>query len=326
MAAPPDPPESWRAAARALLGEPALTRTDVAAQSDWTPDEARRVWHALGLPPVEEDDAEFTAYDVVVLRALHALMVERGTTFDVVLQVARVIGRSMGRVAEAVVTAVADGGDLDEPPRPPDEIARTMEQLGPAMEPFLAHVWRHHLLAALLRAIGAGTTAADGRVLAVGFADLVGFTNITRQIDAATLSAMVERFEALAYEQIVERGARVVKLIGDEVMFASEDPALAVDVGVALVAACHAEPSLPAVRVGIALGPTVAWEGDLFGPTVNLASRLVGLARPGTVLLSDELGTVLSPDAFGLTHLRATALKGFGRVRSWVARRADRGA
>jgi adenylate cyclase len=134
---------------------------------------------------------------------------------------------------------------------------------------------------------------------------------------------MVDRFEALAYKHIPERGGRVVKMIGDEVMFAVDDGAFAADIAVALVEAYARDPALPGVRIGLATGPTLSWEGDLYGPTVNLASRAVNVARPNTVLVSDELGTQLKDDPrFDLRRLRAVRLQGIGRVQLWVLRRA----
>jgi adenylate cyclase len=167
-----------------------------------------------------------------------------------------------------------------------------------------------------------GDQAAATRTVVVGFADLVGFTAISQQLNEHELAAMVDRFEALAYEHIPERGGRVVKMIGDEVMFSVESAAAAAEMALALVEAFASDPALPDVRAGLALGPTLSWEGDLFGNTVNLASRLVNLARPGTVLISDELGYELEAQGiFELRHLRPLSLKGIGRVRAWVLRR-----
>ena len=72
--------------------------------------------------------------------------------------------------------------------------------------------------------------------------------------------------------------------------------------------------AVPDARAGLASGPTLAWEGDLFGPTVNLASRLVNLARPRTVLVAEELGAQLRDDPrFTVHHLRAIPLQGCDR-------------
>ena len=105
-------------------------------------------------------------------------------------------------------------------------------------------------------------------------------------------------------------------------MFAVEDAHGAATIALALTDACAAEPLLPDIRVGLAVGPTVAYEGDLFGQTVNLASRLVTLAHPSTVLVSDELGSELAKDpAFSLHRMRPK-LKGIGRVQAWALRPA----
>lgn len=112
-------------------------------------------------------------------------------------------------------------------------------------------------------------------------------------------------------------------LIGDAVMFAADDAAAAAEIALGLVEAHARDPEVPDARAGLASGPVLAWEGDLFGPTVNLASRLVNLARPGTVLVAEELGEQLRHDpAFAVRHLRPVRLQGIGRVRSWVLRRA----
>ena len=121
---------------------------------------------------------------------------------------------------------------------------------------------------------------------------------MSQALDARELAAMVDRFEAIAYDHILERGGRVVKMIGDEVMFAVEDGVgRGRDRPRRWSRPTRATPTLPDVRVGLASGPTLAWEGDLFGPTVNLASRLVNFARPETVLVSDELGERLHDSA-----------------------------
>jgi adenylate cyclase len=146
---------------------------------------------------------------------------------------------------------------------------------------------------------------------------------MSQMLDPEELAVMVYRFEAIAYEHIPERGGRVVKMIGDEVMFAVDDGAFAADIAVALLEAYARDANLPDVRIGLASGPTLAWEGDLFGPTVNLASRLVDFARPNTVLISEGLGEQLQDDPrFELRHLRPVKLQGIGRVCPWTLRRA----
>ncbi len=308
---------AWSTLARVLIGDPQYTSVEVAAETGVPLDEARRLWRALGFAPVPEDDRIFTRSDVAMLGAVRTLLEQHVAEPGVLLQLTRVVGQALARVAEAQVAATASGGLSGE------ALLERTSALAQGVEPFLAYAWHRHLLAALLR-FSAERDHSSGAVhLAVGFVDLVGFTAISQQLSEGELAETVERFEALAYEHIPGRGGRVVKMIGDEVMFAADQGHTAAEIALALVEAYARDPDLPEVRVGLAMGPAISWEGDLFGPTVNLASRLVNIARPGTVLVSDELGTQLEATrAFALRHLRPIALKGIGRVRSWVLRRA----
>jgi adenylate cyclase len=321
-----EPSDPWGPLAEALLGTPAFTTLEVAREAGVEPAQARRLWRALGFPPVADDERPFTRSDVEIVRAVRALIELQSAHPDDLLQLTRVIGQSLARIAEAQVTATAERLERLRTEAASDEIALAelmgrIEALAPKLEQFLGYVWRRHLLAALRRR-SAKPSAAD-RTLTIGFADLVGFTALSQALDARELAAMVDRFEAVVYEHIPERGGRVVKMIGDEVMFAVDDGAFAADIAIALAEAYARDADLPDVRVGLASGPTLSWEGDLFGPTVNLASRLVNFARPSTVLISDELGEQLRDDPrFELRHLRPVRLQGIGRVRPWVLRRA----
>jgi adenylate cyclase len=321
----------WRSLARELVGDPELTRIEVAAEAGVDLEQARRLWRALGFAPVEDDERVFTRLDVAMLHGIRSLSEQQGTDPHVLLQLTRVIGQSLARVADAQVSASAD--QLTTARRAGASGAAEVEaitgavvSLAPKLEPFLAYVWRRHLLAGLLRfAATEGGQTRGARAAVVGFADLVGFTAISQQLGERDLAAMVDRFEALAYEHVPERGGRVVKMIGDEVMFAVDHPEAAAEIALALVDAYAAEEILPDVRAGLAVGPVLSWEGDLFGPTVNLASRLVNVARPGTVLISDQMGRELETRrSLALIHLRPLTLKGIGRVRVWVLRRGEK--
>jgi len=317
--------DTWRPLAVALLGKAEYTTAEIASSAGVDRNDARRLWRALGFPPVADDERVFTRSDVEILRAVRELIELQSTDPDDVVQLTRVIGQSLARVADAQVTAAADRLERAREDAPdsdgvPVELVRRIETLAPNLEQFLGYVWRRHLLAALLRR--SATPVAADHPLTVGFADLVGFTAFSQALDTHELAAMVNRFEAIAYEQIPERGGRVVKIVGDEVMFAVDDVAAAAEIALGLVEAHGRDAAVPDVRVGLASGPALPWEGDLYGPTVNLASRLVNLARPSTVLVSEEIGAHLQDnDAFTLRHLRPVRLKGLDRVRLWVLRR-----
>jgi adenylate cyclase len=322
-----EPPDTCRPLAEALLGKAELTGLDVARESGVEPDNLRRLWQALGFPPITDDEQRFTRADVDVVRAVRALVEVQHADPSDVLQLTRVIGHAMARVSDAQITAIAERlhGRRDDQPasRPPvAELVTRIETLAPTLEEFLGYVWRRHLVAAVLQL--SATRSAVDRTLTVGFADMVGFTAMSRALDPRELAMMVDRFEAIAYEQILKREGRVVKMIGDEVMFCVDDTVRGAEIALALVDAHAGHADLPDIRVGLASGPTLAWQGDLFGPTVNLASRLVNFARPSSVVVSDEVGHQLRAEAaFELRRLRPVKLKGVGRVRTWVLRRAD---
>ena len=318
-------PDTWRALSRTLLGDPEFTGPQVAQQAGVDIERARRLWTALGFSPVPDDQRVFTRSDVAILAGVCRLLGEIGGAEDVLLQLTRVTGQALARVADAHVAATANRLQGSSTATTPDQLMTTLvtalQPLLPTIEPFLSYVWRRHVMAAVFRAAAGSADATRAGVLAVGFADLVGFTAVSQQLDEAELAAMVDRFEALAYEQITRHGGRVVKMIGDEVMFSADVPAVAAQIALALVAAYAGDAALPEVRVGLALGPALSFEGDLFGPTVNLASRLVNIARPGTVLISDELAEQLQGlPAFVLRSLRPLRLKGIGRAHVWVLR------
>ena len=140
----------------------------------------------------------------------------------------------------------------------------------------------------------AGCSAASVRdvvahSMAVGFADLVGFTSLTRHVSEDELAALVDRFEGIAADTIAELGGRVVKTVGDEVMFTADDPAVGAEIAVTLAERIGRDQALPELRVGVACGTVLSRLGDVYGEPVNIASRLTSAARPGSVLVDREL-------------------------------------
>ena len=131
-----------------------------------------------------------------------------------------------------------------------------------------------------------GSDGGISPIMAVGFADMVGFTVLSQHLGDDELAAVVSRFEELAHDTVVALGGRVVKMIGDEVMFVVQTATGAAEIGLSLAEAYADDELLSDVRVGLAIGPVLVQDGDFYGPVVNLASRLVGVANPGTVLVS----------------------------------------
>ena len=248
---------------------------------------------------------------------------------EVTYGMTRVVGSSMARVASALVDAVSARAEeamrkaADTPESALEPLATETGGFLPMFPSVLEQVWRRHLQVAarrrLLRAEGDENTG-----LVVGFADLVGFTALSQQVSDEELAHVVGQFEQLAYDVVVAGGGRVLKMIGDEVMFLVEDPLAAVEIALGLAEASREAEQLSDVRVGLAWGPVLEREGDAYGPTVNLASRITSIAYPGSVVVGPELRTALEDnEELTFRAMRPRYLKHIGRVSLARVRHTD---
>lgn len=305
----------------AVPGEARYTERDIADRAGIEPAMASRYWRALGFPDVDPDDRVFTDADVDALTTVASMIQVGLTDVDVSVQMARVLGSSMARVAEALIMASMSA------PRPEELtefVALTAEPSLETQARLLEYVWRRHMQAAARRLLLNTEGIRDRPVydMAVGFADLVGFTALAQQVDDHELAHIVGRFESLAFDQVAIHGGRVAKMIGDEVMFVVERADAAVDIALDLAEMYADDEVLSDVRVGVACGPVLMREGDYFGPVVNLASRIVGIALPGSVVVSESIHDVIHDDErYRFRGLRARNLKDIGRVKLWRVRR-----
>jgi adenylate cyclase len=280
-----------------------------------------QVWRSLGFPDPIGGERIFTETDAEMLSNVASLMQDGLLEPDLTLQMSRVIGSSLSRVAVAMIDALG----LDEvQERGDDDFAVAAGALMPTMPKVMDYVWRRHLQAAARRS--SAREAQDdphSNHKAVGFADLVGFTALSQQVDEHVLAAVVDRFESIAYDTVVKLGGRVVKMIGDEVMFVVDEVRQAVEIALTLAEAYSRDEELSEVRVGLACGPTLEREADYYGPTVNLASRIVNIAFPGSVVTSDDVHKALEDDpAFSWRSLKQRRLKDIGKVSLWSVRRS----
>jgi len=194
------------------------------------------------------------------------------------------------------------------------------------LEPLLVYAWRRHLAAAIARMVtdAEPVETRPGVIRSVGFADLVSFTSLVRRLSERQLAQMVQRFEALASDVVTAHGGRVIKTVGDEILFVAIGAAPAAAIALDLVASMSEDDVLPDVRVGMANGRVISRLGDVFGTTVNRASRLTAIARPRTVLVDDSIAAALaSTSGFEMSGLRSRTLRGIGPVTPWVLRRAQ---
>ncbi len=135
----------------------------------------------------------------------------------------------------------------------------------------------------------------DTPVLAIGFADLVGSASHAERRTLVELNTALQRFETTAIEIVTAHGGRVVKFIGDEVMFRADTADVVAAIALDLVGRVGADPELPPIRSAVAYGMVLSREGDFHGPTVNLAARILKLAPMNgvvaTLTTADEIGS-----------------------------------
>jgi len=287
----------------------------------------KRLWRALGFHEFADDDAVFTDLDISAVRSLQAMLSLGATDMDIAIQLARVIGSAMARIAEAEVLPASMDLGADDDVLAADAFAGVADTTVPAMASLLEFVWRRHMQATIRRTMlirARWRTAGAGPVLAVGFADMVGFTHLSQHLDLKRLVTVVQRFEEISHDIVTRLGGRLVKMIGDEAMFVNESVVGAARIGLGLAEAYAHDDLLSDVRVGLAVGPVLVNDGDYYGSTVNLAHRIVTVAKPGTVLMSDEFHSRLVAEAegeFTAQPLALRTLKDIGQMQLWCCSR-----
>jgi adenylate cyclase len=289
------------------------TLADVVAESGISWPTATRLLTAVGLPA--DPDARLTLPEADAVRLLAAASAgELGE--DATVQLARVAGNAMARVAETVVGAfririevpqrVAGTRHVDVT----KETALFARTMLPAFVSTLDALIRRQIVAVAERVWSTDPerTAVTLR-RAVGFADLVDYTALTSAMSARKLAHTLMAFDERVAQIVVHGGGQVVKTLGDEALFVTEDVAAACSIALELVAAFGRD-ELPRVRVGLATGEVVSVLGDIYGSEVNLAARLVDVAEPATVVASESVRAAVA-HAFAFEALPPVALKGF---------------
>jgi len=296
-----------------LPGEKLYDADEVAAMAGLDPESFKKLELALGFPEPLPGEKAFRDGEVESMRVLLA----DGTTIsDYTLHEARAISSSLVRIAEVFVaemweTHFATGQTHSEYI---GEMAGSLD-LG-RIEGLLIGLLRRQLVAAIYRRIALHDRAMREGLpsLAIGFADIAGYTAVAQALEPKELNELVVGFERTTHDLIARMSGRVVKTIGDEVMFTFDDAATAATFALRLSSA----EDLPPLRIGLGWGPVLTRQGDCFGPTVNLASRVVGVANAGEVVIERGMADALHDGSFVLTPIGERTLKGFGEVPLWL--------
>lgn len=315
---------------RALAGPGRrYTLREVAEKAEVEMELVQRFTAALGIPAPDPDERRGTEADVEAARRIKAFR-DAGLPEEGMLQVARTIGMGTARIAEAnrelVIRTLMQPGDTERDLAL--RFAAAAEHMLPLIGPTLTYALQVHLLEQVRRdVIGAADLASgevDGTVdVSVCFADLVEFTKLGEELATEELGLVAGRLEEMATE-VAEPPVRLVKTIGDAAMLVSTEAGPMVEAALRLVeAAEQASEGFPSLRAGIACGSTLAQAGDYYGRPVNLASRITGIAKPGSVLV-DSAVKEAAGESFAYSFAGERRLKGFdARSKLFRARRAD---
>jgi adenylate cyclase len=282
-------------AERVLAGGERYTAEQIVARTGVKLDFLVAIRRAMGMPIPAPEEAVYTEDEIESVEMTTAFRAA-GISDEEMLELTRILGRGLSQAAEAmralVLRLVLEPGVSER--ELAQRYALVTSQLAPMLGPLVANLLtlqlRQMAQSEAINAVERGDGELPGsREIAIGFADLVGFTRLGEEVAPEELGRLSTRLEALTSD-VVEPPVRLVKTIGDAVMLASPDPAALVSSTLALIDAADAEGSeFPQLRAGVALGPALSRAGDWFGRPVNLASRITSVSRPGSVLVDREV-------------------------------------
>lgn len=322
---------------RKISGAERYSARDVAEKVGLETDVLVNQLRALGLAIADPDARTLTDDDLEAARRVKILM-DTGVPVRLLEEGARVMAMALAQVAASNRVLVAgllpggeaEGGDpetagplsLETQIEASEALAGIADRLMPLIPPALEHIHRLQVREQLRHAAVAADLRAPGvEEVAVAFADLVGFTKLGERLPPEEYGEVTQQFSRLA-ASVATGPVRLVKMIGDAAMFSSPEPAALTDAVLGFLEAVREREDVPGVRAGLSWGDAVARAGDFYGRPVNLASRLTGAARPGSLLVAAE---DLSPleDRFRLSDAGNKRLKGIGSVRAYRCRRLE---
>ena len=321
-----------------LGGPPTLTQGEVAERADVPLELARELWRQLGFAHTTDDDVAFAESDFEAVRLTADLLRMGILGPESQAALVRTWGRSFARLAEWQISLLA--GLAADQPDPEVRLAEMAAGVLPRVEALQSYVWRRHLSSAASRLLTTGSPSNPERTMAVCFVDIVGYTTHSKSLEENALVEWIEGFEQVATGTVVDHGGRVIKTIGDEILFTTDDPVAAAEIALALTErGLDDDDPFPAVRAGLAYGLVVNRLGDVLGSTVNIASRLTSVARPGSVVVDQGAYAALSgietePDNaddtadvdvdtadYRFRRLRRVTVKGYTRLEAWRLKR-----
>ncbi len=283
-----------------------------------------RACHEMGIKTV----AVHSTADADAMRLLAGVMEAGLLDMDLAVNLTRALGQTMARLADWEISSLtqrveemtAEGSGRTRI----DTAVALVEQFSRPFEELLIYAWRRHLAAAAGRIEAlADQDDEDLHVtdLTVGFADIVGFTALSNTLTEDRIGDLVELFEMRCADVVASQRGRVIKSIGDSVLFVNDDTVRAYDTAEGIIQVIGRDPRMPDVRVGLASGSVVMRLGDVFGPPVNMAARLTNVARRNRIIIDSGTAARLPADQFETRRMAARPVRGFGIVEPVAVRR-----
>ena len=310
-----------------LRSKPEFNAVEVAAETGVTVEEARRLWRALGFPEFVGEKA-YTAADVDAVATLMGFVDAGAVDFDMAVNLTRGVGQTMARLADWEVSTLVsrveemEAGEEATGSRIGSAM-RLVNEVNPPFERLLVYAWRRHLAAAVGRIEAMGAKDEDLHTIdvTVGFADLVSFTALSNTLDREEIGDLVEVFESRCQDVVARYAGRIIKSLGDSVLFVTNTAEEAVGVAEGIINVIGRDSKMPDVRLGLASGPVIQRLGDIFGPPVNMAARLTQVARRNRLIVDQTTADLLPATEWESRRLPPRPVRGFGLVEPLVVRR-----
>jgi len=311
-----------------LLGDrPVFTLADAAEKTGIPAGVVRRLWRSLGFALPSAEEPAFNDRDLAAIELMQSGSRLGVLDVDTEVRLARALGQTMSRLADWQVSTLATlVDDLDGSgslPASRTSAALTIaESLSGIHEELLLYAWKRHVGAAVgrLQAVEMGEDLHTV-TSTVGFADIVQFSALSNELDDDRIGDLVEIFETRASDVVTSLGGRVIKTLGDSVLFVTEDAVAGMDIAHGIIDVIGDDSRLPDVRLGLATGSVILRFGDVFGPPVNLAARLTGIARRNRVITDEATAARLPETRYETRALTARPVRGFGVLEPIAVRR-----
>ncbi len=302
---------------RILTGDDSRhTLKEVSETTDVEPEFLERYWRAMGMAMGDPDDSAYLTADVEAAKRIGVLR-DTGLDDESIIELGRVMSSGLNPLAVTMARVFASSflREGDDEQSLALRFAEASRELLPTLGPALEYSLLVQSRALVHQASAVGSSLEQGRLpdaaeVTICFADLVGFTRLGEGVDSERLGAVAGRLEELARD-VSRPPVRLVKTIGDEVMLESPDSGALLRAALDMLEAAEAEDeSFPQMTIGMARGEAIARGGDWFGRPVNLASRITDTARPGSILVTEDVKDAAGEEDFAYSFAGERKLKG----------------